>query len=255
MASFKMIDILKPVDYNENPDRYKKVSIIVVSDTHKHHESLSIPDGDIFLHCGDFTNRHDWQNLSSGEIPQAIIDFNQWLGKLPHKHKLVICGNHEIGFGKLSQEEIQSNYLTNCKYLKDELIQIEGISIYGCSWLFSEHYGPKWSSIPSYIDILMTHIPPEFILDLAYQPKKSPSIEPCSMCNNTVHGCYGHWGSKSLIKEIRQRIQPRVHCFGHVHDDPGYKYDQDDTGTLFINAATDLSNQSFKFIFYADLHK
>ena len=102
--------------------------------------------------------------------------------------------NHEIGFGELSQEEIQSKYLTNCKYLKDELIEIEGITIYGCPWLFNDDYTTKWSSIPSNIDILMTHIPPQFILDLAYQPKTSLSTEPCSRCNNTVHGCYGHWG-------------------------------------------------------------
>ncbi|CAF3912366.1 unnamed protein product [Adineta steineri] len=255
MASSNIIDILKPKDYDKNPEKYKKVSIVVVSDTHKNHEKLSIPDGDIFLHCGDFTNRHDWLNLSADQIPQSVIDFNQWLGKLSHPHKLVICGNHELGFGKLSHEEIQSKYLTNCKYLKDELIQIEDISIYGCPWPFTEHYRTKWPSIPSHIDILMTHVPPQFILDLAYQPKALSSTEPCSMCNNTVHGCYGHWGSASLIKEIRQRIQPRVHCFGHVHDDPGHKYDQDDTGTLFINAATDLSNRPFKFNFYVDLNK
>ena len=92
MTSSKIIDILKPENYDENPERYRKVSIVVVSDTHKKHEHLSIPDGDIFLHCGDFTNRHDWQNLSSDQIPQSIIDFNQWLGKLSHKNKLVICG-------------------------------------------------------------------------------------------------------------------------------------------------------------------
>jgi hypothetical protein len=94
-------------------------------------------------------------NLSNNSIPRSLIDFNQWLGDLTHRYKIVISGNHEIGFGKLSKEEIQSSYLTNCIYLKDELIEIEGISIYGCSWIFSSNdiNINKWSSIPSYIDI------------------------------------------------------------------------------------------------------
>ncbi|CAF3238268.1 unnamed protein product [Rotaria sp. Silwood2] len=255
MSSSKIIDIIKPIDYDENPERYKSISVVIVSDTHKNHEVINIPDGDIFLHCGDFTNKGDWRSLTNDQIPQSIIDFNQWLGRLKHKHKIVICGNHEIGFQKYSKEEIQSNLLTNCIYLKDELIQVEGITIYGSPWSFKEHYRTKWLSIPSNIDILMTHIPPKFILDLAFQPKKVASTEPCSMCNDTVHGSYGHWGSKSLIKEIRERIQPRIHCFGHVHDDNGYKYDQHESETLFINAATDLTGQVFKLNFYLDLQK
>ena len=99
----------------------------------------------------------------------------------------------------------------------------------------------------------MTHIPPQFILDLAYQTKEAPATEPCSMCKNIGHDSFGHRGSSSLISEIRERIQPRVHCFGDVRDDAGYKYQN---GTLFINAAAaDLSNQSFEFTFYVDLNK
>ncbi len=75
------------------------------------------------------------------------------------------------------------------------------------------------------------------------------------MCNNQIHDYYGHWGSRSLRKEIVQRIQPRIHCFGHVHDDAGYKYDQYGSGTLFINAAADLTRKSFKLNFYLDLQK
>ncbi|CAF1196033.1 unnamed protein product [Adineta steineri] len=252
MASTELFDILKPADYDENPERYKKLSIVVVSDTHNNDDRLSIPNGDIFLHCGDFTNRHDWQNLSTDEIPQSIIDFNQWLENLPHRYKLAICGNHDINFSTYSSNDIQTKILTNCKYLKNELIEIEGISIYGCPWSFSEPNETKCSLIPSKIDILMTHIPPQFILDLTYQPNISPSIEPCSKCNNTVHGSYGHNGSKSLLKKIRKNIQPKIHCFGHIHEASGYKYE---FNTLFINAAVELTNQPIKFNFYVDLHK
>ncbi|CAF4903818.1 unnamed protein product, partial [Rotaria socialis] len=144
MNSSKIIDIIKPIGYDENPERYRSISAVVVSDTHKKHEKIQIPDV-----------------KKNNEIPRSVIDFNRWLGTLPHKHKIVNCGNHELGFENLSKERIQSKLLTNCIYLKDELIQVEGITIYGCAWQFNGDYETKWSLIPSDIDILMTHIPPQ----------------------------------------------------------------------------------------------
>lgn len=246
------MDFLKPNDYDEHPGRYRILRVVVVSDTHNGHRRITIPPGDVFLHCGDFTNRADWFNLADETTPQSIVDFNQWLGTLPHRHKIVICGNHEIGFGKLSHRHIQSRLLTNCTYLEDGLIDIEGMSIYGSSWPFTGEQREKWPAIPADVNLLMTHVPPQFILDLAYQPKKTPSTTSCSMCNDTVHGVYGHWGSKSLAKEVRERIRPRVHCFGHVHDDPGHKFQH---GTHYINAAADLSHRAFSFNFYVRVHK
>jgi hypothetical protein len=41
-------------------------------------------------HTGDFTR--------FGKEEDAI-DFNQWLGTLPHTHKLVVNGNHEANAG------------------------------------------------------------------------------------------------------------------------------------------------------------
>jgi len=29
---------------------------------------------------------------------KEIRDFDAWLGELPHKHKIVICGNHDLSF-------------------------------------------------------------------------------------------------------------------------------------------------------------
>ena len=54
----------------------------------------SIPDGDVFLHTGDFTYKKS-KDLNQME---QVIQFNDWLGTLPHKHKIVIAGNHEFSF-------------------------------------------------------------------------------------------------------------------------------------------------------------
>jgi hypothetical protein len=59
MSSFDIIDFPKSIDYNNNPKKYKPISIIVVSDTHNKYENLDIPDSDILIHCCDFTNKGD----------------------------------------------------------------------------------------------------------------------------------------------------------------------------------------------------
>ena len=67
----------------------------------------------------------------------AVIEFNEWLGSLPHKHKVVIAGNHELSFdpnmpqGKNGQPEAVKAQLTNCIYLEDSSVVIHGIKIYG----------------------------------------------------------------------------------------------------------------------------
>lgn len=68
-----------------------KVRIVCMSDTHSltPHIKFDIPDGDIFIHAGDFTR--------CGKLDE-VIEFNSWIGRLPHKHKLVIAGNHELSF-------------------------------------------------------------------------------------------------------------------------------------------------------------
>ena len=52
-------------------------------------EKLIVPDGDVLLHGGDFTKRG---------TRKEVQHFNKFLGSLPHKHKIVIAGNHEVTF-------------------------------------------------------------------------------------------------------------------------------------------------------------
>ena len=50
-----------------------KIRIVCMSDTHSltHHIKFDIPEGDIFIHAGDFT--------SCGGLKE-VIDFNNWIG-------------------------------------------------------------------------------------------------------------------------------------------------------------------------------
>ena len=50
-----------------------RVRIVCISDTHGQHTKLSVPDGDVLVHAGDFT--------AFGDRPKEVVDFNQWLGE------------------------------------------------------------------------------------------------------------------------------------------------------------------------------
>ena len=49
------------------------------------------------IHAGDFTR--------CGHL-QEVKEFNNWLGKLPHKHKIVIAGNHELSLDQAFRDKM-----------------------------------------------------------------------------------------------------------------------------------------------------
>ena len=63
-----------------------QIRMVCISDTHSAVENLEIPfkipDGDILIHAGDFTNY--------GEV-EKVKEFNTWLGTLPHAYKIVVA--------------------------------------------------------------------------------------------------------------------------------------------------------------------
>jgi len=236
----------------------KKWRIVVISDTHNDHKLIrDIPDGDILIHCGDFSHKNDWKNLSEKEIPSTVIEFNKFIGKFPHKHKIVIAGNHEIGFNDLSVSQIQI-VLSNCTYLQDSAVVIEGVKIYGTPWTKSRHMAfscpsddlvDKWQNIPSDTDILITHLPPFNVFDLAWvgsESSKAPK-DTCPVCDK-MHPTKSHWGCKNLLLRSME-VKPKVHLFGHVHDCPGYVQLEDIT---FVNAACALTSKAHYFDFFPD---
>lgn len=67
----------------------EEIKIICISDTHDQLDEIlsGIPDGDILVHTGDFTDK--------GTIAE-VIRFNDQIGSLSHENKLVIPGNHDV---------------------------------------------------------------------------------------------------------------------------------------------------------------
>ncbi|KAL4229003.1 metallophosphoesterase domain-containing protein 1 [Mactra antiquata] len=231
------------------------LKFVCISDTHGLTDPTCIPDGDVLLHAGDFTLRGTWKQVD---------EFNNFLGQLPHKWKVVIAGNHDICmqskkklgpmvYSMLTRHMEAKGYkqckdmLTNCIYLQDEIVDICGIKIYGSPWSIQyrgydafqlpegDHMKMKWDKIPDDVDILMTHGP------------------PYGICDITKRGL--HAGCLDLLSSIQTRIKPKVHVFGHIHEGYG-KYNNG--VTEFINAAICTVNYrptNKPFIFYMKIPK
>ncbi|CAJ0939859.1 unnamed protein product, partial [Mesorhabditis belari] len=213
---------------NSRPKSGRYLKFVVLSDTHCKMEEImdQIPDGDVLVHCGDFTNFGEYDKIS---------EFNDQLGRLPHKYKIVIAGNHELGFEDGEDvlrrtPEMQTHgtprgykLLTNATYLHDSSIQIENLKLYGSSWhplrgySFHVERGPemmeKWKQIPKDTDILITHGPP-----LGYNDARDPEI---------------FWGDFDLLKIVTAR-KPKYHLHGHMHEGYGVCSNGE---TTFINSA------------------
>lgn len=187
--------------------------IVAISDTHGMHNDLVIPLGDVLVHAGDMTLR--------GKM-EEVKEFHAWLERLPHKHKIVIAGNHDWPFEKDPEESRKA--LSTCHYLEDSSVTIEGIKFYGSpwqpwfmNWAFNlprgEALKAKWKSIPVDTDVLITHGPPHGILD------------------KVLDG--SHVGCEELTIRLKT-LNVKAHIFGHIHEDYGSR---EINGCSYVNAS------------------
>jgi len=207
----RRVNILHP-DIEESKNYIK---LVLLSDTHNRHSKFTVPDGDILLHCGDFT--------FYGEQRKDIRAFDKYMGTLSHSRKILIAGNHDWD---IFNTYLKSPYkFENCEYLQDSFTMAFGYKIYGSPWVPHHHYGAFmlnrgtqlkeiWKLIPDDTDVLMTHGPP-----LGYGDS--------SISKN-------HAGDVDLLLEVQNRVKPIVHVFGHIHEDRG---SWTDGTTTFINAS------------------
>ncbi len=194
-------------------------TVVFLSDTHGLHDKISVPDGDILIHAGDFCNHGTMEEVAA---------FGKWLRSLPHKHKIVVAGNHDWPFQRKpsTARETLGDGADGIVYVEDAEVQVEGFRIYGspwqpefCDWAFNLpregwELRAKWAAIPDGLDILVTHGPPSGVLDdTPYDP---------------------HVGCEELAKVLPGKA-PRVHAFGHVHHSYG---ECRVFGTLFLNCST-----------------
>lgn len=173
--------------------------LICLSDTHNFHHDIPIPEGDILIHAGDCTD---------GGTRNETENFLNWLSKLPHKHKILVPGNHDFYFEKPEQRK---NVPSNIHLLIDRGVRIEGFQFWGSpvtpgmeDWAFNRERGlpirGHWNLIPKDTDILITHTPPHGILD--------------EISSGIKLGC-------EELPPILKIVQPKYHFFGHIHHAAG----------------------------------
>ncbi|EQC33467.1 hypothetical protein SDRG_08978 [Saprolegnia diclina VS20] len=206
--------------------------VVCISDTHSRHNDLVVPDGDILIHAGDFTKRGGHAEIKA---------FDDWLAALPHRHKVVVAGNHELSLDaawyptdwkkwhKTFQDpSVSKQLLRHCTYLENQVLEVEGLRIFGSPYSTlnpgavmafqafpGSHAQGIWGQAPANVDILVTHGPPLGIRDLSVRG----------------HRC----GDEDLLHDVQTRILPKYHVFGHIHE----CYGSETIGpTTFINAAS-----------------
>ena len=229
---------LKPTTISTVPQRQvdgaHPMRFVLISDTHGLHDHITLPKGDILLHCGDFTNMG---------MQEELDDFFKYVAKYgdgQFKHIVMIVGNHEWAPDLIVRRRFNKHFsseqaLLTSQYhllLDEELIIHDDngkpIKIYG------SRYKPSISlplmrdsvkknvfeSIPHDIDMLLTHFP--------------------VIKNKMDVTCKGKSrGSEELTKLIdgNHFNKLKVHCFGHNHDTRGF-YHEEHTDRLFVNGVS-----------------
>lgn len=206
------------------------MKIIAISDTHTYHRQIILPEGDVLIHAGDF---------SSTGLKHECEDFFEWFASQPHKHKILIAGNHDISFDARKNKvelkkpewvlELLEKY-SDINYLENSEIEIEGIKFLGSPytpdfypeyWGFNEgNNGRKalYQNIPEDVDILITHGPAYSYMD---------NIQSVGGV-----GCYH-------LRHAIHDLKPKYHLFGHIHTDATYNPNKhfSNGSTVFLNVS------------------
>lgn len=206
------------------------MKIDCIADLHGNYPDLE--GGDLLIVAGDLTARH-----TDGEF----LEFCEWLDNQRYTEVIVIAGNHDTMLFKKDTETIVDT-LKPYKYLCDSGTEIQWseptltkdglehapsnysfankkLKIWGSPWTpqfpnmnphcmaftrpYMQSLKDRWDLIPDDTDILITHGPPNGILDKVKRDY-----------NASV-------GDMDLLRAVKDRIRPKLHVFGHIHEGYG----------------------------------
>jgi Icc-related predicted phosphoesterase len=172
------------------------------------------PEADVLILAGDLVENyaHERQDV----IPQrfALQALDRFIAALPYKYRIVVAGNHDWALFFDDGHKIFDSAI----YLQDEEVILDGVRFYGMPWV-PNYY--NWAfmypesdpeegypeardtcmDIPAGIDVLITHGPPLGILDRT----RSGRLAGCPV----------------LAEHVLQRVKPKLHVFGHIHEGYG----------------------------------
>ncbi|WYZ37610.1 hypothetical protein EsH8_II_001116 [Colletotrichum jinshuiense] len=219
-----------PGSEGEGDDHDDAVTIVCISDTHNAQPRL--PAGDILVHAGDLTASGTREEL------QRALD---WIGGQPHRHKVVVAGNHDLCLDEnllasgakksrtgTGQDPVNGEKGSGGDDDDDEPLDWGDI-IYLDRTSTTLKLLPRGASAPREIRIYGSPctpqhgawafqyprsrapgpwagaVPPETDVLVTHAPPKGHMDDP-----------RGNWGCELLLAEV-WRARPRLHVFGHVH--------------------------------------
>jgi hypothetical protein len=207
---------------------------LILSDTHDH-KFDSYPKADVLLHCGDLTEDGSPASIRSAliELSKAPCELKLVIAG---NHEISLDAEYFLSEGGSEAQHLEAKSLiSGAESLASELgitFLSEGTHTFslrnGAEFKvyaspFTPRYGtsafqyqskedrfnpsentPEWSEnvstersrIQEGVDIVMTHGPPQYILDAAGDGRSA--------------GC-------EHLRRAIARVKPRLHCFGHLH--------------------------------------
>lgn len=201
----------------------RKIKVVCVSDSHTQLPH-SLPNGDILIHAGDWSN--------NGSVPD-LMKFCNFIksNSIRYRSIVVIAGNHDWCAQNTPQLVQDAIGKAGATYLNDSGAVIDGLKIWGSpvtpwfyDWAFNKHRGEQiqqhWDLIPEDTQVLITHGPPYGIGDELSQRGSSPGT---------------HVGCANLMSTIDSRLKNlKLHVFGHIHEGHG-TYGK--SGVTYVNAS------------------
>lgn len=188
------------VDVNSLPiQNPNTVRIVLISDTHDRHYCIGeLPKGDVFIHAGDICMTSRLYSSAAAEV--KLQQFNEWLGTIPCKHKIVIGGNHDCHLESIANRnrlEV-AKLLSNAIYLQNETVRVEDLIFFGSP----VSRGRSKNS--------------------AFQSDACHEAARCNLRDQAVDVLVTHGPERDL----RRICQPQAHIYGHVHNAHGVHYEE-----------------------------
>ena len=202
------------------------MDITFIADTHGLHDRLKLNAGTFLIHAGDITEYG---------TEEEVAEFLYWFSRQLFTYKIFIAGNHDLYIEECTSAKRKKIIPSNVIYLQNNGIEVKNVKIWGSpvtpyflGMAFNARRGKEikkvWDKIPADTDILITHGPPNGILD------------------NGI-------GDEELLKVIN-KIKPTIHCFGNEHGQNGFKTFNNTTfiNASIVNSLDPLKNEGYKIV-------
>lgn len=109
------------------PKSVSSLRLVIISDTHERHREMSVPNGDVLVHCGDIQEGLNFMR----DVKAMLADFSAWFTDNtlhPHPVKLIIAGNHDKAIAAMPTEDVRRLFAP-AVYLCEDSVVVEPANV------------------------------------------------------------------------------------------------------------------------------